>query len=357
MRLARCLTGAACALAFAISTGAEAGPYTAEYVFGDSLSDNGNLAEALATQFRTGFPNPPSYHDSFSNGPVAAEVLAGRLGLTLTPSLFVTGFRDINNLFGGASYVPGTNYAVAGATAAGTPAFGGVTGANLPQQFGAYTAYKGAVADPNALYFVLAGGNDVRQAALNNLGNAAIANGVTAELGVIQGLLLQGARNVLVVNVPNVGVIPEFAQDNPTLAAAATAYSQLFDQGLASGLSALTVPTGAKVNLFDLYAFNTSVLRNASSYGITDTTDRCFTATPYSAATIPACGVNGANIDQFFYWDAIHPTGKVQALAGNALAAALGVPEPSTTVLLGVGVLALVYRTRRRQTAERSGRV
>ncbi len=347
MGLARWLTGAACALALAVSTGAQAGPYTAEYVFGDSLSDNGNLAEAVGFNF----PNPPSYHDSFSNGPVAAEVLAGRLGLTLTPSLFVTGFKDVNNLFGGPSYVPGTNYAVAGATSAATPAFGGVAGANLPQQVAAFSAFKGGVADPNALYFVLSGGNDVRQAALNNLGVAGITAGVSNELGAIQFLINAGARNLLIVNVPNVGVIPEFTQDNISVAAAATSLSQAYDTALANGLMGLTMPSGTKLNLFDLYAFNSNIIANAGSYGIMNTSDRCFTNTPLSPAATAGCGVNGANIGQYFYWDAIHPTGKVQALAGNALAAALGVPEPSTTLLLGVGVMALVYRTRRRQAA------
>ena len=343
MGFARWFSAAGVALALTVSTAAHAGPYTNMYVFGDSLSDNGNLAEAF---YRQNFPNPPSYHDSFTNGPVAAEVLAGRLGLTLTPSLFLTGFRDVFGLFGGASYVAGTNYAVAGATAAAAPAFGGIPNANLPQQVAAWSAHVGGIADPNALYFVLSGGNDVRQAALNNLGTAGITAGVNNELGAIQLLINQGARNIMVVNVPNVGVIPEFAQDHPTMAAAATSLSQQYDLALSNGLGGLSRPTGTAVNLFDLYTFNTNIIANAAAYGITDTTDRCYTNTPLTPQATAACGVNGANIGQFFYWDAIHPTGKVQALAGNALSAALGVPEPSTALLLGAGVLLLVYRRR-----------
>ncbi len=337
---------AASAIALTVATVAHAGPYTAAYVFGDSLSDNGNLAEAF---FRQNFPNPPSFHNAFTNGPTAAEILANRLGFSLTPSLFVTGFRDIYGLYGGASYVPGTNYAVAGATAAAAPAFGGIPGANLPQQVGAYSAFKGGVADPNALYFVLAGGNDVRQAALNGLGTAGITGGVNNELLAIQSLISIGARNILVINVPNIGIIPEFAQDNMALAAAATSLSQQYDTLLAGGIAGLALPGGTKLHLFDLYAFNTSLIASAAAYGITNTTDRCFTNTPLSPAATAACGVNGANIANYFYWDAIHPTATVHQAAGYALAALLGVPEPSTWVLMIAGVFVLASVTRRRR--------
>ena len=347
MQLNRWFASAGCAVALVFSAAANAGPYSAEYVFGDSLSDNGNLAEAF---YRVNFPSPPSYHDSFTNGPVAAEVLANRLGVALRPSLFLTGFQDIFGLFG-PGFVSGTNYAVAGATAAAAPLKGGIPGGNLPQQVAAYSARAGGIADPNALYFVLSGGNDVRNAALNDYGQAGITGGVSNEITSIQLLINAGARNIMVVNVPNVGVIPEFTQDNPSKAAAATTLSQSYDVLLSAGIAGLTRPAGTKVNLFDLYAFNTNIIANAGAYGITNTTDRCFTDTPLTPQATAACGVNGANIDSYFYWDSIHPSGKVQALAGAAIAAALGVPEPSTVALLAVGVFGLAYRTRRRKSA------
>jgi phospholipase/lecithinase/hemolysin len=108
---------------------ANAADFSAEYVFGDSLSDNGNLAAGLHTTF----PNPPSFNNSFTNGSVAVQLLAESLGLTANASLWLT-----------APSVPaGTNYAVGGATSA-TP---DAVGINLLNQVGAYSTYAAGHAD------------------------------------------------------------------------------------------------------------------------------------------------------------------------------------------------------------------
>ncbi len=105
--------GACIAGALLGAPAAHAGPYDAEYVFGDSLSDNGNAAEAGGAAY----PYPPSFHDAYTNGPVAVALLAQSLGLpALEPSLWADGFMDVNNIFP-PGFVPGTNYAFAGATA------------------------------------------------------------------------------------------------------------------------------------------------------------------------------------------------------------------------------------------------
>lgn len=348
MMIGRCVAVGLAVLAVAGS--AQAAPYTAEYVFGDSLSDNGNLAEGL---YKQNFPNPPSFQNSFTNGPVAASLLASRLGLSLTPSLWVTGFQDINGLYG-PSFRPGTNFAVAAATAAAAPV-GGVPGINLPQQVLAYGLSTGGRADPNALYVIDIGGNDVRNAALQGTGATAVTTGVQTELTQIATLAAAGARSFLVVNVPNVGIIPEFVQDNPALAALATTYSQQYDQALASGLAALRQSTGASLTAFDLYSFNTNLLATAGALGFTDTTDRCYTGTPLSAATSPQCGANAANINSFFYWDAIHPSARVQALWATGFETALNVPEPSSLALIGVGLAGMLARRRSRHAVSAIG--
>jgi hypothetical protein len=51
-------------------------------VFGDSLSDNGNLFDLI------GFPQPPAWEGRFSNGPVYTEQLASFLHMRLDDRAF-----------------------------------------------------------------------------------------------------------------------------------------------------------------------------------------------------------------------------------------------------------------------------
>jgi phospholipase/lecithinase/hemolysin len=188
------------------------------------------------------------------------------------------------------------------------------------------------------------GGNDVRNAALQGTGDSAIEDGVTAELTAISTLATDGAKHFLVVNVPNVGLIPEFTEDGPAdVAADATTFSQLYDTELGEGLRALdpTLAAGSTLTDFDLYDYNAGLLADAASLGFTNTTDPCFTDTPASAAATTACGPDGANVNHFLYWDDIHPTAPVHALWAQGFLAA--VPEPSTWAMLLISFVGLGF--------------
>ena len=318
---------------------AVAGPsFNNVFVFGDSLSDTGNLAEIQAVQQNKlpgpgdNFPNPPFFHDSITNGPVAVELLAEHFGTRADPSLFATGFADVKQL----GLTPGTNFAVAGATSTNRG-----QGIDLPQQIGAFTAHVGGQADPKSLYVVFIGGNDVRTAA--KAGTTDFVNsGVAAEIAGVQALINDGAKHLLVVNVGNVGGIPEFAEQDPTHAAAATADSLLYDLLLAQGVTGLSgANPGAHITLFDFYAFSAAVAAHASDLGITDTTDPCLKTnfTPNANCVDPV--TQHILFDKFLFWDNIHPTAEVQAAWSEGLIAAAesnAVPGPNTVVLLIIGL-------------------
>ena len=96
--------------------------YSNVYVFGDSLSDNGNLM-AL----------DPSVPQRFTNGPVAVEVIAAGLGMSLTPSYHLLQTPPFGN-----------NYAIAGAKAVDEDGNEQTPDINLPTQVNAFLQIHGA---------------------------------------------------------------------------------------------------------------------------------------------------------------------------------------------------------------------
>src|SRR6202453_1623777 len=327
---------AACSTALFAVSAARAADFSAEYVFGDSLSDNGNLASLLGP-----FPHPPSFDNSFTNGPVAVQLLAQSLGLSANASLWLTSPSP-----------QGTNYAVGGATAAaGTDIVPGVN-INLPSQVAAFSASVSDHADPNALYVVMIGGNDVIDAVLGGSGPGAVTAGANQELTEISTLADEGAKHFLIVDVPNVGQIPLFTQEGPPPAAAeATAFSQLYDTDLAEGLAGLDLGAGATLTDFDLFDFNANILANAAAEGLTRSEEPCYSFTSVPTSTASNTGCDTGNIDSFVYWNDIHPTAPVQALWAQGLRAA--VPEPSTWAMLLIGFSGLAFAEYRRARESR----
>ena len=103
---------------------------------------------------------------------------------------------------------------------------------------------------------------------------------------------------------------------------------------------------------FNLFALNQSILDNAKKLGFNNTTDPCydFTGLPTDATSTTGC--TSDNINQFLYWNDIHPTAPVQALWAQGLRSA--VPEPSTWAMLFIGLVGLGFAGYRRSARARA---
>ncbi len=304
--------------------------YSALYAFGDSLSDAGDLSLSTAPS-GTALPVSPPYYSEkyglvsgsvFSNGPTWVQDVSIALGLgTLAPSL--TG---------------GTDFAYGGAVTGSAPQNTDLTALvnSLPAQL---TQFKTQVASPsaNALYTVSVGGNDVL-AILANAGlsaaqqtadvNAAVAN----EVSFVQQLVGNGAKTVLVLNVPDLGKIPNVTSRQagaaPTaIETEATQLSGAYNAALGTQLAAVASASGVRIAIVDANTLLNAAIANPAAYGLTNVTTPVWSGS-YSSASSGALAVAGAAAqNQYLFWDSIHPTqtghGAIADLAEQQLS---GVP-------------------------------
>ena len=283
-----------------VATQAQA-QFSALYIVGDSLVDTGNLASV-----RGNFP-PPFYMNRVSNGPVAVEILAGLLGLEARASLHLVGPPD------------GTNYAVAGARARGLEPI------DLSAQVGALLQHLGGVAPPDALYVVMIGGNDARDArdVEEMTAQEVIALTAAAIATNIEALAAAGALRFLVVNVPDLGMIPEtrrLAESTgmPDLPAMATRLTEMLNQAIGNEVARLRAEAGLQIALVDIFNNGRAVIDNASAYAIDNVTDGCFLLLDFGLQFHPDCNT-GANLGAFAFFDGIHPTAKVHEIFGRLM--------------------------------------
>ena len=121
------------------SGSAQAGPFTGLVVFGDSLSDIGNIAQSPFINT----PGPYYSNGRFSNGPVYAESLATGLGL---PTLV----RSTNG---------GNDFAYGGAKTTGTGFPDNLFVKDIDDQVSQFLASR--TANASTLYLIFAGANDL----------------------------------------------------------------------------------------------------------------------------------------------------------------------------------------------------
>ena len=241
-------------------------PFTKIYAFGDSLSDTGNFF-ALS-----GSPGEPYFEGRFSNGPVWIEYLAQDLGM---------GGDDV------------INYAVGGAT----------TGRENNLDIPGYTDFPGLQdqldffeddlgdrpADRRALYIVWAGANDffVSEDGPEETIASAIENTAVA----VQRLYAAGARRIMVVNLPDLGLTPLSRLWNQS--AELSFLSAIYNHSLEQMLDQLAF-AGIVTSRLDAERLMQDIVALPVSFGLSNVTDSFIDV--------------GGDPSGFLFWDRLHPS-------------------------------------------------
>lgn len=276
-------------------------------VFGDSVSDPGNFFALTGDISHTPY-------DLIPIAPYAVGGLHFSNGKTWIEQLPA---QNVNARSSGPAYQARgvfTNYAVGDSRA--RPGAFDLIDVDLNVQVQDYLADFGGVARPTATHVILIGGNDIRDALVDPPNAIQIlTEAVDAVAANILALYNAGATRFVVVNGPDLGLVPAVRLLGPAAQAGATALSAAYNDGLAIAVGALSGLPGISIATVDLFSAVQDIVANPTDFGLTNTTDSCITPFVMGNAV---CN----NPNDYFFWDGIHPTS-----AGHAIVADLIAPK------------------------------
>jgi phospholipase/lecithinase/hemolysin len=292
-------------LATPILVNAQAPAFTQVIVFGDSLSDDGNVAHRARDLVGFSYPSSNFNYSDYrftddTNTSPAANLYVGTWHEQLEKTFL--GLAVAKNSLDG-----GTDYAFGGATTKdGTQdrtiinnpfPFGGgdfsITIDNMGKQINDYLASHAA--DPNALYILWGGGNDL----FDDFSAQNVTDTATRVGMLMIRLANAGARNFLIPNVPPLGAVPNSFGD-PNRVAGLDQASASYRTQLSSAVGSVVkgfAGNGITIHLYnlDVWLGLIRVLGEPAKYNFVNTIDS-------------AQDASGVNPDQYLFWDDIHPT-------------------------------------------------
>lgn len=291
------------------------------YVFGDSLSDTGNVLNFTGGEF----PVAPYEPGRFSNDDIWLDYLTDELNLDVDP------FSNPFNFFADND---GINYAIGGATSGDDNV--GVIPLGLEQQIDSFeTSIKFQSPEETLeddLFFLWIGANDyfsfieddpttpdVVEANFPENGREridAVIDVVNINIrGAVQDIINAGGKNIVIFNLPDLSDVPLAdnltRQDQRKLRQLTNIHNRRLDR-LVNNVER----TNPDVNVIeiDVNELADEISDNPSEFGLTNVTDN------FSGIDIleelnqpPASG----NPNEYFYWDSVHPTSTVHDLVAD----------------------------------------
>ena len=310
-----------CALLAATLTAAaaaQAAPYSQIIIFGDSLSDTGNFAHITQQQYSFSYPGSQfDYSDhrftNSSDTQPASKNFSGVWHEQLSRR-FLGMPAATNSLDGGLDYATGSAESTDGTRT--VPLQGGLSIQvdNLGRQVSTYLTAANNAADPNALYIVWCGANDLFENSTD--GNVtATASRIGDQMAKLAGA---GARYFIVPNLPPLGNTPSYntTSSSAQLNAASASYRDQLNSVLDARIATLS---GQGINVtvarLDVYGIFQDLINGPSIYG--------FTNISQSAQS------QSVSADQYLFWDGVHPTtaGHNQVAIAASKLLAQGHPE------------------------------
>lgn len=260
-------------------------------VFGDSLSDTGNLYEYMKHQLPL---SPPYYEGRFSNGQVWVEYL--------TKSYFPR--NSARHLL---------NYAIGGA---------GVSEAadddvlfTFKNELDSYFLSHKNKADPRDLYIVWIGSNNYLAMPENQ--DASTKDVIQGIEHGLERLAKAGAKHLLVVNLPSLGRIPLAQSDE--LQKRLNEFALSHNQALAERLDQLKARY-PKTNflLFDVHQIIEDIVASPLEYGFHNIDQTCYESLMSEPEFSPQLALrlatrlqlkqNDDGCNGFLFFDPLHPT-------------------------------------------------
>ena len=293
---------------------AHASDYSSVTFFGDSLTDGGYFKKATEA---LGHPQSGQYTTNPDN-------------TWATPFAESLGLNSVQNTYDeatGQQTTTGNNYAIGGARSGidlQHDKYEDTTGKPLPvystrSQVDRYLADKNI--DSKGLYTVWTGANDLF-AVVKDVPNASniISAAVSDEVATVKKLHDNGANYIVVPNIPDVGLTPNFV--GTPLATFGTGLVNQYNEALYSGVK----NTGANVIPLDTFSLVQQVAANPTAYGFSNVTDKACKNTSSVECGRADLDKPGAE-NSYFFADGVHPTGRAHRMIADYANAVVTAPS------------------------------
>ena len=216
----------------------------------------------------------------------------------------------------------GDNYAVGGALVA-TDVIGAL--GPTPSMASQVQRFMGTGAvDPNALYSLWGGANDVFAIAAGAPPEQTIGTAVSTQIGLVGALQGAGARYVLVPTLPDMGITPAARAQGPLAQAQLSALAGAYNDALFGGLAG----NGLRVIPLDTFSFLREIAASPGEYGFTNVTGTACEPqiTAQSLTCSPASYTHPDAAKTYLFADGVHPTDAGHAALADFAASVLEAP-------------------------------